>query len=102
MFHISTTLKDFSAFYDNWSNQIDDKYSKGIYVNDYEQSEYKSIPADHYTIYSSKNNTKIGEIYLYVDIKDYSETTDKGYFLFQIMYRNSEAPSFVEQMQDIY
>lgn len=102
MFHISATLSEFTQFADNWSKQIYEKYSKGIYTLNYEQDEYRSYPADHYIVYSTKNNRKIGEIYLYMDINEYSKTTDKGVFKFQIMYRNSEAPSFEQQMQEYY
>lgn len=102
MFQISSTLTDFTQYMETWSNNISDKYSKGIYTLEYESYEYNSYPADHYTIYSTKNNKYIGEIYLYMDIKEYSKSTEKGKFLFHVMYRNSEAPSFEEQMQDYY
>lgn len=102
MFQISASLTDFTQFMENFALQIQDKYNKGIFTLEYFEDEYNSYPADHYIIYSTKNNKKVGEIYLYMDVKDFNKTTDKGKFLFQIMYRNSEAPSFQEQMQEYY
>ena len=102
MFQISTSLTDFTQFMENFALQIQDKYNKGGFTLEYFEDEYNSYPADHYIIYSTKNNKRVGEIYLYMDIKDYNKTSDKGKFLFQVMYRNSEAPSFQEQMQEYY
>lgn len=102
MFQISSTLSEFTHFMDYFSNQINDKYSKGIFTLNYEEYEYNSYPADHYIVYSSKNNKKLGEIYLYMDVKEYNKSTDRGKFLFHVMYRNSEAPSFEEQIQDYF
>lgn len=102
MFQISSTLNEFTQFMEYFSNQIEDKYSKGMFTLNYEEDEYNSYPADHYIIYSSKNNKRIGEIYLYMDVKEYDKSTDRGKFLFHVMYRNIEAPSFKERMQDYY
>lgn len=102
MFQISSTLKEFTDFVDYWSNQINDKYSKGIFTCDYEEDEYNSLPADHYTIYSTSNNKRIGDIYLYMKIVEYSKASDRGKFMFHVMYLNNEAPSFEEQMKDLY
>lgn len=102
MFQISSTLNEFTQFMESFSNQIEDKYSKGMFTLNYEEDEYNSYPADHYIIYSSKNNKRIGEIYLYMDVKEYDKSTDRGKFLFHVMYRNIEAPSFKERMQDYY
>ncbi len=102
MFQMRMTLKEFTEFFDMWSTKINEKYSKGIYTIDYEEDEYKSYPADHYTVYSSKTNKKIGDIYLYMDIMEKPTASNKGKFSLHILYRNSEAPSFEDQMEDIY
>lgn len=102
MFQISSSLSDFIDFCDYFSNQIQQKYSKGIFTLNYYEDEYKSYPADYYIIYSTKNNSKVGEIYLYMDVKEYDESIDEGKFIFHVMYRNNEAPSFEEQIQDYF
>lgn len=102
MFQISSTLDEFTNFMDNWSNQVYDKYSKGIYTLEYEEYEYKTWPAAHYTIYSTKNNLTIGNIYIYMDVKSYSKQSDAGNFMLHVMYRNNEAPSFEQQAQQYF
>lgn len=102
MFKISSTLTDFTQFIEDFSLQVQDKYSKGVFTLEYLEDEYNSYPADYYIIYSTKNNKKVGEVFLYMDVKEYNKSTDKGNFLFQVMYRNSEAPVFYDQMQEYY
>lgn len=103
MFQMQATVDEFVNFVDLWSRKISEKYSKGIYTFDYEEEEYKSLPVQHYTIYSSKNNMRIGEIYLYMDIfKKPVNKKGKGKFALHILYRNSEAPSFEEQVESLF
>lgn len=102
MFQITSSLTDFTQFMEYFAIQIRDKYNKGLFKLEYFEEEYNSYPSDHYIIYSTKNNKKVGEVFLYMDIKEYDKSSGKGNFLFQVMYRNSEAPSFQEQMQEYF
>lgn len=101
-YDINTPLEKFTAFVDNFAQQIEDKYNKGIFTIEYEEIEYKSFPGNHYKIYSSKNNKYIGEIYLYIDIQNYDRKSQLGKFALHVMYRNNEAPGFEQQMQEFY
>ena len=55
-----------------------------------------------YEIFSNNNNVYVGEIYLYMNMKNYDRITEKGRFLLHVMFRNSEAPNFYDQIQDYF
>lgn len=102
MFSMDTTLNEFTNFADIFTTQIEDKYGKGIFIYNLEEVEYNGFPGNHYKIFNKNNNIYIGEIYLYMNIKNFDKQSEKGRFMLHVMYRNSEAPSFDEQMQDYF
>lgn len=109
MFTKQTTFGDFTAFRDRFHDGIKDKYSNGVFkaepqLYDYDAQSiaFNDYTGSHFIIHNSKTNDYLGEIYLYWDAKDFDMVSQQGLFMFHVMYRNSEAPSFEQQIQKYY
>ena len=109
MFTIQSTLSDFQAFRDKFSDELKEKYNKGVFLlqselvdntpNSYVFSDFSAFK---YIIYNAQTNDLVGEIYFYWDAKDFDMVKSSGTFMLHVMYRNNEAPSFDQQMEKFY
>ena len=102
MFTFTGTPEELGALADEFALNIEEKYSTEAYTSYVEETEYYSMPANHYTIYQAVDDKYLGEIYIYMRIQDYKSALNKGKCNLHIMYRNNEAPSFEDQMKTFY
>lgn len=93
---------EFERFVSVFENQIEEKYNSDVVMTYYEEFDYGTLPGDHWAIYYKDTKIYIGEIFLYLQINNFKEETERADFMLHIMYRNAEAPSFEDQMRDYY